>query len=140
MTFIELLRRLERHLGNHQIPLNPAAHGIKDIFESTPLHPEFTTKLVRAIYSGNRCQSLDDPVTHADTIAALTPLRLELLRAKSTDVDTHRMLNELCAALAATFAAPLAAIASVPRAPQRRSADIVDFALFRRGRRLKSSI
>jgi hypothetical protein len=139
MTFIELLRRLERHLGNHQIPLNPAARGIKDIFESTPLHPEFTTKLVRAIFSGNRCQSLDDAVTHANTIAALTPLRLELLRAKSTDVDAHRMLNELCAALAKTFP-PIAAAAPTPRAPRKPSADIVDFALFRRDRRLKTSV
>lgn len=136
MTFIELLRRLERHLGNHQIPLNAAARGIKDIFDSTPLHPDFTTKFVRAIFNGNRCQSLDDPVTHADTIAALTPLRVELLRAKSTDVDTHRMLNELCTALAKTFSTPIVAAIAAPPKP---SADVVDFALFRRGRRLKTS-
>jgi hypothetical protein len=134
MTFIELMERLEYRLGYHQLPLNPHAHGIKDLLEGVPLHPELMTKLVRAIYSGNRCQTLTDPVTHTATLNALAPLRLEALRASSTDIDTRRLIDELCIHLDRIFGTtPGASTKSHESAP--REAEVISIDRFRRVRR-----
>ncbi|OGI46813.1 MAG: hypothetical protein A2151_00925 [Candidatus Muproteobacteria bacterium RBG_16_65_34] len=134
MNFKELLEKLEHRLGNHQLPLNPCARGIKDIFEGSPLHPDLMTKLVRAIFSGNTCRSLTDPVNRAATFRALAPPRLEALRAATTDVDAHRLLGELCAALEEIFADPAQAAAPSTRGQPKSPAEVIPFPSVRRGR------
>lgn len=134
MKYLELLQQLEVHLGYHQLPLNSAATGMKDIFESTPLHHEFVRRLVQSIYTGNRCRRLSDSVEREATFEAVAPLRLEILRSERTDVDLYRTLEELCVALELIFGPGASA------APARRSvspAQVIDIAPFRR-RRLKS--
>ncbi len=138
MNFRELLEKLEHHLGSHQVPLNSHARGIKDVFESTPLHPEFMTRFVRALYQGNTCRTLTDPVGRAASFDALAPLRLERLRAATTDVDVHRLLDELCVALDEAFTQHPAS-KPPPTAPRiKRTAEIIPFDSFHR-RRLKTS-
>lgn len=139
MTFLELMQILERRLGYQHLPLNAAARGIKDIFDGSAVHHELMTKLVRAFFAANRCQRLSDPVSHAATFNALGPLRLETLRAGSTDVCTYRFLEELCRALDRAFADGSPA----SRAPKSRgtpsAAAVVSIDTARRSRRLRSS-
>jgi len=104
MNFLELMQTLERRLGYQHLPLNASARGIKDILDGSAVHHELMTRLLRAIFAANRCQRLTDLVTHAATFNALGPLRLETLRAGSTDVCTYRFLEELCRALDRAFA------------------------------------
>jgi hypothetical protein len=138
MNFRELLEKLEHHLGSHQVPLNPHARGIKDVFESTPLHPEFMTRFVRALYQVNTCRTLTDPVDRAASLDALAPLRLERLRAASTDVDVHRLLDDLCVALDEAFSQHPASKPPPTALRIKRTAEIIPFDSFRR-RRLKTS-
>jgi hypothetical protein len=129
MTFKELLETLERQFGSHQFPLNPAARGIKDVFESSPLHPDLVTRLTREIFSGNRCQTLGDAVTRDDTLAALTKLRLEVLKARTTDIDARRFVDDLGGSLERIFAAPpKPAVAPTPKP----IADVIEMKRFRR--------
>lgn len=135
MTYRELMRYLERRLGYHQVPLNPAASGMKDLFESSPVHPELMTELARAIYTANRCRRLDDGVERLATLEALGPIRLKRLRAASTDVDTHGLLEALCEALSEAFGEePEPAPRPTPAPP---SAEIIPLEPYRRRRRLK---
>ncbi|MHB8741509.1 MAG: hypothetical protein ACYC9L_00115 [Sulfuricaulis sp.] len=137
MNFRELLTRLEEHLGNHQLPVNPAATHIKNIFDGSPLHHDMMTGLVRAIYVANACRRLTDPVNLNQTLQALAPIRQETLRHTATDVDVYRLLDELGAALNVIFADSQIA-EKLPSAPTRHTAEIILLAAYRRQRHLKS--
>lgn len=104
MNFLALLAHLEERLGSHQLPLNPRASGLRDLFDGIGLHHPLMQKVVRAIYEQNGCRRLTDPVDRHATLNALGPIRLEMLRAHSTDVDLYRLLEELCVAAADAFA------------------------------------
>lgn len=136
MSFLELLRTLEATLGYHQLPLNPTAVTLKNLFESSPLHHETMMRAAQAIYTSNGCRGLNDPVERAATLDAIAPIRLELLQSKRTDVDLYRFMEELCVTLDEAFGpvAPRAAVESIPRL-----ADVIQLAPFRRSRRLKTS-
>ena len=134
MTLLELLRQLEAQLGSHQLPLNSAAKSIKDIFESSPLHHDFMKRLVQAIYTGNGCNRLTDNVDRDRTLAAIAPLRMEVLRSERTDVDLYRLIEELCTSLDKAFG-PVARPVAAPKV--NITAQIIQFASFRR-RRVKS--
>ena len=136
MTFIELLRQLEAQLGYHQLPLNPAASTIKNIFESSPLHHDFIKRLAQSIYTGNRCQCLTDDVERAPTFDALAPLRVEALRHARTDVDLVRAIEELGVALNTIFGA---SDAPPQEQPATEPGQVIDITPFRRRRRLRFS-
>lgn len=138
MNFLELMRTLETRLGYQHLPLNPSARGIKDIFDSSAVHHELMTRLVRAIFAANRCQRLTDAVTHSATFNALGPLRLETLRSGTTDVCTYRFLEELCRALDGAFADVSVPRAAKPR-PTAPTAAVVSLDAARRSRWLRSA-
>jgi hypothetical protein len=135
MTFIELLRKLEARLGYHQFPLNPAAKSLRDLFECSPLHHELVTRLAQSIFVANGCRRLTDPVARDATLDAVAPIRLQVLQSERTDVDLYRLIEELCATLAAVFGDRVA-----PRAPApaRPSARILSFPSLRANRRVKT--
>lgn len=135
MTFIELLRKLEARLGYHQFPLNPAAKGLKDLFECSPLHHELIVRIAQSIFVANGCRGLTDAVHREATLDAIAPIRVQVLQSDRTDVDLYRLIEELCAALAALFDTPVR-----PQTPAaaRPTAQIISFAPFRANRRLKS--
>jgi len=140
MNFKELLQHLEQRLGNHHFPINPAATGIKDLFEGSPLHHDLMKRLAQAIYKENACHTLKDPVDAAKTFHALAPIRQEVLRSATTDVDLYRMLEDLCMALNHIFALPTPAKTPKPSPSTtgRTSAEIIPIDPARRRRRLKS--
>jgi hypothetical protein len=147
MTFRELMRYLERRLGYHQVPLNPSATGLRDLIESSPVHPALLEEVVRAIHRGNRCRGLDDPVERLATLEAFGPVRLKWLRAAGTDVDTHRLLETLCEVLDEAFDRETHPTSLPPGAdrraraptspPPRAAAQIVALDAYRRRRSLK---
>jgi hypothetical protein len=99
MNFKELVQILEERIGYHQIPINPAATGPKDLFECCALHHELMTELVRAIYDANDCHKLIDPVNRQKTFKALSPIRLKILRSTNTDIDVFHLIENLCTRL-----------------------------------------
>ncbi len=103
LTFAQFVRHLERRLGHHQLPLNPAAAGINDLFETCALHHDLMKRLMREIYKKNKCQKLSDAVTRSSTFDAVAPIRLEILRAPHTDIDVFNLMEDLCAAINAAF-------------------------------------
>ncbi len=138
MNFLELMQTLEERLGYQHLPLNPSARGIKDILDGSAVHHELMIRLVRAIFTANRCQRLADPVTHAATFNALGPLRLETLRSGSTDVCTYRFLEELCRTLDRAFADDaMPAREAKPRATPP-TASVVSIDSARRSHRFRS--
>lgn len=134
MTFLELFKALESDLGYHQVPLNHAATGLKDLFDSSPLHHDFMKRLAQTIYTANACRRVTDPVDRAATFEAVGPLRGEVLRSERTDVDLFHVLEELCVALDRSFG-----VAPAVREPPKRVqlAQVIELAPFRR-RRLRS--
>ncbi len=134
MNYYQLLQHLEERLGYHQLPLNPAATGLRDIFDGTPLHHDWITQFVRAVYADNRCQRLTDPVTLADTFKALAVLRQQALKASATDVDLRALVEETGEAVNAAFVDAAAGVAPPP-APANRGAEIIPF----RGRRRRQA-
>lgn len=95
MTFRELLEELSRRIGQHQIPLNPAATELRGLIDSGAVHYELITQITTAIYTGNRCRRLADPVTRDATFAALGPIRLAVLRSPRTDVDAYALMDRV---------------------------------------------
>ena len=138
MNFKELMAQLEEHLGYHQFPVNPAATNIKNVFEGSPLHHDLMTGLARAIYVANACRRMTDPVNLDKTLQALAPIRQEALRSAGTDVDLYRLLDDLGVALNEIFAENKTAIKS-SSLQNRRTAEIIPLAPYRRQRQLKSS-
>ncbi len=103
MKFIQLIEQLARQVGAHQIPFNPAATQRQGLIESSALHYALITRIVDAIYKGNRCRRLADPVERDATFEAMAPIRQEVLRAHDTDVDAARLLEDLCTSIAMVF-------------------------------------
>lgn len=95
MTFRELLEELSRRIGNHQIPLNPAATELRGLIDSGAVHYELITQIATAIYTGNRCRRLADPVTRDATFTALGPIRLAVIRSPKTDVDAYALMDKV---------------------------------------------
>jgi hypothetical protein len=135
MNFRELLAHLEERLGNHQLPLNPRATSLRDLFDGIGLHHPLMQKVVRAIYEQNRCRRLDDPVDRMITLNTLGPIRLEMLRAHSTDIDLYRLLEDLCVAVTDAFAVDKPLPATTPTKP---GAQVIPLETFRRRRRLNA--
>ena len=138
MTFEQLMQHLERKLGHHQFPLNPDASGIKDLFVSCALHHELALDLTREIYRRNKCQKLRAEVTGPNTIEAIAPIRLRILKSPSTDIDTFNFIEDCCATVTACFDchSPEPRRES-RREPKAKTSTVVPFAAFR-SRRIKS--
>lgn len=130
MNFYQLLQHLEDRLGYHQLPLNPGATNLRDLFDGTPLHHDWMLQFVRAVYAENRCQRLTDPVNRAETFKALTTLRQQALKAAATDVDLRALVEEVGEAVNAVFTDAVAGT-TPPSAPTGGGAEIIPF----RGRR-----
>ena len=103
MSFRELIEWLSKRIGHHQIPLNPVATELRGLIDSGAVHYELITQIATAIYTGNRCRHLKDAVTQDATFEALEPIRLAVLRAPGTDVDTHGLMETICAEVAHAF-------------------------------------
>ncbi len=130
MNFRQLVQQLEDRIGYHQIPMNPAATGTRDLFESCPVHHELVKELMQAIYKANGCRQLTDPVRRLETFSALEPIRLQLLRSAKADVDQVELIDNLCSALDEAFGA-----SEPPRGGRRprngRTAEIIPLDRFR---------
>jgi len=118
MSFRELLELLSRRIGHHQIPLNPAASELRGLIDSGAVHYELITQIVTALYTGNRCRQLNDPVMQDATFEALEPIRLAVLRAPGTDVNAHALMEAICVEVAHAFG--VAAPGAGPAAPPTR--------------------
>lgn len=134
MTFIELLQKLEAQLGYHQIPLNPGATSLKNLFDNSPLHHELVKELVQSIYAGNRCRRLIDPIERTATFDALAPIRLKVLKSERTDVDLFQLIEEFGVVLDRIFGPLPRVVTPNPR----QTAEIIQLAPFRRHTRLKT--
>ena len=126
MNFKELVQILEERIGYHQLPINPAATGPKDLFECCALHHELMTELVRAIYDANDCHKLTDPVNQQKTFKALSPIRLKILRSTNTDIDVFHLIENLCTAVDQAFSSRESYDYPTPRrrAPAIRKAEV----------------
>lgn len=96
MTFMQLIEYLENQLGYHQIPVDPHAQGLQDLFESCPLHDRLTKQLARGIFKANRCQRLNDPVYQDKTEIVLTEIRKCVRHEKHTDIDRFNYIEDFC--------------------------------------------
>ncbi|MHB8454863.1 MAG: hypothetical protein ACYDDO_09235 [Acidiferrobacterales bacterium] len=103
MNFLELIEQLTARVGRHQLPADPAAAGIQALVDSSALHYELATRIVRAIYEHNGCKRLTDPVGPEATFEALGPIRAALLGSSHTDVDAFHFMEDICAAVAKVF-------------------------------------
>jgi hypothetical protein len=124
MSFRELLELLSRRIGHHQIPVNPAASELRGLIDSGAVHYELITQIVTALYTGNRCRRLKDPVTQDATFEALEPIRLAVLHAPGTDVDSHALMEAICVEIAHAF--DVTASSTSPAAPSG-SGELVRF-------------
>jgi hypothetical protein len=103
MIFRELIEQLAKRIGQHQLPINTSATELRGFIDSGAVHYELVTQVVTAIYTGNRCQRLADPVTRDATFESIEPIRLAVLRSPKTDVDTHALIESLFAEVARLF-------------------------------------
>lgn len=103
MKFIQLVEQLARHVGAHQLPVNAAAARLHGLIESSAVHYELMTQILAAIYARNHCRGLNDGVDRDASFEALVPIRLALLQSPRTDVDTIRVLEDVCIALVLAF-------------------------------------
>lgn len=137
MTFIQLLKALERELGYHQFPVDACAPDLARVFESSAVHHDLATRLVREIYRANRCQKLSHPVSRELTLSALIPIRLDILKADNTDIDLFRFIENCCEVIERSLALPVDPPAPVGAAIANSSADVLPF--IRPGRLPKDS-
>lgn len=105
MTFRDLIEQLAKRIGQHQLPINAAATELRGFIESSAVHYGMVSQFVTAIYTGNRCRRLADPVTRDATFESIEPVRFEVLQSPKTDVDAHNLMERLCAEVAHTFTA-----------------------------------
>ncbi|HKQ31414.1 MAG TPA: hypothetical protein VJS66_09030 [Burkholderiales bacterium] len=123
MTYVELLHALEQRLGYQHLPLNPHAAGIKDLFESTPVHHELMQRLVQALYRCNGCRLIVDAVTKEACFEAIGSTRQEMLKTATTDVEAYRLMDDVCRALIEIFEV----IQEPAAVEEKRTADVLPF-------------
>ncbi|MHB1586604.1 MAG: hypothetical protein ACYCRH_06865 [Acidiferrobacteraceae bacterium] len=137
MTFLQLMQALERRLGYHQLPLNPNARHLRDLFESVALHHDLALRLAHEIYRHNRCQKTGGLVQRGPTLEAIMPVRREVLQACNTDIDVFRFIEAFCEGVERILQPPLLEHKST--APPPASADnVISFERFRNRLRMKS--
>ncbi len=117
MKFMQLIEQLSVRIGQHQFPVNTAAGNVRTLVDSSALHYDLASGIVRAIYERNDCRGLCDPVTAQPTFEALGPIRAGLLDSAGTDVDAYRFMEELCAVVAKIFDTHRIAVTPQPPAP-----------------------
>lgn len=137
MTFRQLMQYLEQTLGHHQVPINEHAASLRDLFDSCALHHDLTLDLSKEIYRANRCHHLSGRITRAATLEALAPIRLKVLRASNTDVDTASYIEEACAAVSNYFDQQAPESERPHATTPRSSAEVIPLSSFR-SRRMKS--
>lgn len=97
MTFRRLIRYLEKHIGNHQIPTRRNAHEIREFLRPDGVHHDLVKDVVRRIYKTNNCGHLDAVVRRPATLGPLAEIRLEIMHSPRTDIDQYRFIEELYA-------------------------------------------
>lgn len=134
MNFRQLIETLARRIGHHQLPVNPSASELRGFIDSGAIHYELVTQIITAIYTGNRCRRLTDPVMRDATFEALEPIRLAVLRSPKTDVDVYQLMDAVCAEVARAFnrALPRSAKAA---SPDTAGAQLLSFRLRLKTRR-----
>jgi hypothetical protein len=103
MTFRELIEQMAKRIGQHQVPVNTSAAELRGFIDSGAVHYELVTQVVTAIYTGNRCRCLADPVTRDATFESIEPIRLAVLRSPKTDVDAYALMDSICVEVARIF-------------------------------------
>ncbi len=103
MTFRELIEQLAKRIGQHQLPINASATELRGFIDSCAVHYGLVSQIIIAIYTGNRCRRLTDPVTRDATFESIEPVRLTVLRSPTTDVDAHDLMESMCAEVAHIF-------------------------------------
>jgi hypothetical protein len=103
MTFRELIEQLAKRIGQHQLPVNASASELRGFIDSGAVHYELVTQVVTAIYTGNRCRRLADPVARDATFESIEPIRLAALRSPKTDIDAIQLMETLCHEVAVAF-------------------------------------
>lgn len=138
MTFLQLMQLLERRLGYHQLPVNADAVHVRDIFESCAVHHDLATRLLREIYRANRCQRTGDLVERDASIAAILPIRAEVLKAPHTDVDMFRFLETFCEAMDNLLQPALLEDKRTVTPPAPGGSNVIPFERFRQRLKMKS--
>ena len=126
MTFRELIEQLARRIGQHQLPVNAAATELRGFIDSGAVHYGLVSQVVIAIYTGNRCRRLTDPVTRDATFESIEPVRFTVLQSPKTDVDAHDLMERLCAEVAHTFSTTQPSVSS-PVGPETNGGQLVTF-------------
>ncbi|MBU2738325.1 hypothetical protein [Acidithiobacillus concretivorus] len=83
MTYQELVEFLNHHLGYPLLGDLSPAEALASAQNNT-LEDPLTAEVLIAIYQGNQCQALSDPVDRAHSFDGLARLRL---RAQADDAD-----------------------------------------------------
>lgn len=83
MTYEELVVFLEQHLGYPFLGESSPAAALQAA-QDNALEDPLTAEILKAIYQGNQCQSVSDPVDRAHSFDGLARLRL---RAQADDAD-----------------------------------------------------
>ena len=96
MTFLQLMQWLEGQLGAHQWPVSHECRDLRSLFETCALHHNLAMRLAREIYHANGCRRPTDAIDRSQTLAAIIPIRLEVLRAGDTDIDVFRFIEAFC--------------------------------------------
>jgi hypothetical protein len=133
MTFRELIEQLAKRIGQHQLPINSSAAELRGFIDSGAVHYELVTQVVTAIYTGNHCRRLADPVLRDATFESIEPIRLAVLRSPKTDVDAYSLMENVCAEVARIFNATL------PLASRTGTSDSAGGRLYAFRRRLRFS-
>ena len=103
MTFRDLIEQMAKRIGQHQLPVNAAATELRGFIDSSAVHYGLVSQVVIAIYTGNRCRRLTDPVTRDATFESIEPVRFTVLQSPKTDVDAHGLMESMCAEVAHVF-------------------------------------
>lgn len=133
MTFRDLIEQMAKRIGQHQLPINAAATELRGFIDSSAVHYGLVSQVVIAIYTGNRCRRLADPVTRDATFESIEPVRFTVLQSPKTDVDAHALMESMCAEVAHVFNT------TQPPASPVRASNTASGKLFSFRRRLKFS-
>lgn len=96
MSFIELFKYLEQHMGYHQFPVNEQATELSNLFDSSAAHHELVVKLSHKIFKANQCQKMQSTIDRIKVDEVLSQVRVEILDGKKTDIDLYHFIEDVC--------------------------------------------
>ena len=95
MQFTDFLKRLNEHLGDHQLPIRESWDKASRIVEEDAVHYELMRDIISGIFRASGCSNGSHPVRLEPTLDWLGEVNHRLLEGDTPDIESIRLVQQI---------------------------------------------